>query len=86
MFGHVTALVSLIYIKKNWSRSIQHTCSRAAAWDPHTSGVITRAACDFWRRPGRRLRSSWRKSLLKRGERAGERERESEREREREYA
>ena len=35
MFGHVAALEGLQVTGKYRDRSMQHTCSRHAAWDPH---------------------------------------------------
>ena len=36
MIGNVTALKGLHVTGKDRDRSMQHTCSRHAAWDPHT--------------------------------------------------
>ena len=41
MFGNVTALEGLHVTGKYRDRSMQHTCSRHAAWDPHRLGVTT---------------------------------------------
>ena len=38
MFGNVTALEGLQVTGKYRGRSMQHTCSRHAAWDPHRGG------------------------------------------------
>ena len=35
MFGNATALEGLHVTGKYRDRSMQHTCSRHAAWDPH---------------------------------------------------
>ena len=35
MFGNVAALEGLHATGKYWNRSMLHTCSRHAAWDPH---------------------------------------------------
>jgi len=36
MFGNVTALEGLHVTGKYRDASMMHTCSRHAAWDPHT--------------------------------------------------
>ena len=39
MFGNVTALVGLHVSGKYRDQSVMHTCSRRAAWAPHSSGL-----------------------------------------------
>ena len=39
MFGNVTALEGFHVTGKCRNRSMQHTCSRHAAWDPHTGSA-----------------------------------------------
>ena len=40
MFGNVTALEGLHVTGKYRDKSMTHTCSRHAAWDPHRSWVV----------------------------------------------
>ena len=44
MFGIVTALEGLYATERYRNRSMQHTCSRHATWDPHRNPVQERAA------------------------------------------
>ena len=39
MFGYVAALEGLHVTGKYRDKSMTHTCSRHAAWDPHIGGV-----------------------------------------------
>ena len=41
MFGNVTALEGLHVTGKDTDKSMLHTCSRHAAWDPHEKGSRT---------------------------------------------
>ena len=49
VFGSVTALEVLHVTGKNWDRSMQHTCSKHAAWDPHIKSMLAAAVEPFWR-------------------------------------
>jgi len=66
MFGNVTALKGLHVTGNYRDRSMQHTCSRHAAWDPHTGCVLMVWHLQAHRdvEEGERSKSSQEKAIL----------------------
>jgi len=60
MFGNVTALEGLHVTGKYRDKSMQHTCSRPAAWDPHAPlgcslSTAVEPTCNIQASPGQIL-------------------------------